>query len=126
MTRVTGTIVLCILLASGLKLTWAQPVASRPGPAAMKVELENDTMTVLRIRMAPHEKTPMHDVSARAVVWLTDGYLRDTAADGSSIDTQHKAGDVEWITARRHAGENLGDTPIEFLAIVPKKPTNPH
>src|SRR5262249_13886492 len=74
----------------------AHPAAAPPaaGPADAKVEFENDAVVVLRIRMAPHEQTPMHDIaSARLVVWLTDAHLRDTHADGTASET------------RRHAGE---------------------
>ena len=94
--------------------------ASVAGPAQTNAEIDNEAMTVLRLRLAPHEKTPMHDVSARLVVWLTDAHLRDTAEDGTTTDYHRTAGTVDWISARRHAGENLSDKPIEFLAIVPK------
>jgi hypothetical protein len=94
--------------------------ASVAGPAQINVEIGNEAMTVLRLRLAPHEKTPMHDVSARLVVWLTDAHLRDTAEDGTTTDYHRTAGTVDWISARRHAGENLSDKPVEFLAIVPK------
>src|SRR5882724_8246387 len=56
------------------------------GPTQMRTELNNETVLVLRIRMAPHEKTGMHDVSARLVVWLTDADIRDTKADGTTND----------------------------------------
>ena len=57
------------------------PALPQAGPADAKVELENESVIVVRIRMAPHEKTPMHDIaSARLVVWLTDAHLRDTHA----------------------------------------------
>jgi len=52
---------------------------SQTGLANAVVELENDAVVVVRIRIAPHERTPMHDIaSARLVVWLTDAHLRDT------------------------------------------------
>ena len=93
----------------------------QPGPANAVVEFENDSMTVIRIRMAPHEKTPMHDIaSARLVVWLTDVYLRDTHPDGSADEIRRRAGAIDWVPVQRHAGENLAHEPLEFLAIVPK------
>jgi hypothetical protein len=94
--------------------------ASLAGPAQINAEIDNEAMTVLRLRLAAREKTPMHDVSARLVVWLTDAHLRDTAEDGTTTDYHRTAGTVDWISARRHAGENLSNKPIEFLAIVPK------
>jgi quercetin dioxygenase-like cupin family protein len=91
------------------------------GPANAVVEFENESIVVVRIRMAPHEKTPMHDItSARLVVWLTDTRLRDTHADGSTDDIRRRAGDIDWVPVQRHAGENLAHEPLEFLAILPK------
>src|SRR5262245_54808068 len=58
-----------------------QQAAPPAGPADAKVEFENDAVVVVRIRMAPHERTPMHDIApARLVVWLTEVHLRDTHA----------------------------------------------
>ena len=90
------------------------------GPAQMRVELENPTIMALRVVLRPHEQTGMHDLSARLVIWLTAVHLRDTMADGSVRDYQRAAGTVEWVPAQRHAGENLSDQPIEFIAVVPK------
>jgi hypothetical protein len=70
--------------------------------------------------MAPHEQTGMHDLSTRLVIWLTNAHLRDTRPDGTTIDYRRTAGAIDWIPAQRHAGENLSDQPIEFLAVVPK------
>jgi hypothetical protein len=81
----------CLLLAFASESSWTQhagpgthPVPSQPspappaaGPADAKVEFENESIMVVRVRMAPHEKTPMHDItSARLVVWLTDALAR--------------------------------------------------
>jgi len=95
--------------------------APQGGPADAKIAFENESIVVVRIRMAPHEKSPMHDVAgARLVVWLTDVELRDTRPDGSTDVTIRKAGEIDWVPAQRHAGENLSDRLLEFLAIVPK------
>ena len=95
------------------------PPHAGSGPEA-KLELQNEAVHVLRIRIAPREHIPMHEVTPRVVVWLTDAQLRDTLADGTTRDMRAKAGQVEWVPAQRHAGENLGDRPVEFLAIIPK------
>jgi quercetin dioxygenase-like cupin family protein len=101
----------------------SQPSSALPpaGPADAKVEFENESIIVVRVRMAPHEKTPMHDItSARLVVWLTDAHLRDTHPDSTANETHRRAGAVDWVPVQRHAGENLSHEPLEFLAIVPK------
>ena len=122
----------CLLLAFGSDPGWAQHSGAhstpshsaaipQAGPANAVVEFENESMVVVRIRMAPGEKTPMHDItSARLVVWLTDVHLRDTHPDGSTNETQRRAGEIDWVGVQRHAGENLAHEPLEFLAIVPK------
>jgi hypothetical protein len=123
---------ICLSPAFGSDPCWAQHsgVHSTPshgaavpqsGPANTVVEFENESIVVVRIRMAPGEKTPMHDIaSARLVVWLTDAHLRDTRPDGSTNETHRRAGEIDWVGVQRHAGENLAHEALEFLAIVPK------
>jgi hypothetical protein len=95
--------------------------ATQPAPEFGKVEFENESITVIRMRMAPHEKTPMHDIiSPRLVIWLTDARLRDTGPDGRVSEYNRPAGSIDWIAPRRHMGENLSDQGLDFLAIVPK------
>jgi hypothetical protein len=131
----TWIFIACLFAASGSAPTWAQhpgpgghsmpsdqSSATPPaGPAGAKVEFENDAIVVVRIRMAPHEKTPMHDItSARLVVWLTNAELRDTQPDGTTNEIRRHAGELDWVPVQRHAGENLSNEPLEFLAILPK------
>jgi hypothetical protein len=128
-------LIACLFAAFGSAPTWAQhpgpgghsipsdqPSATpQAGPAGAKVEFENDAIVVVRIRMAPHEKTPMHDItSARLVVWLTNAELRDTQPDGTTNEIRRHAGELDWVPVQRHAGENLSNEPLEFLAILPK------
>ena len=90
-------------------------------PARVETVLDNESVTVVRIRMAPHEKTPMHDIpTARVVIWLTDANLKETLPGGAVRNDKVRAGDVEWVPVTRHQGENLGDDPIEFVAVIPK------
>jgi hypothetical protein len=65
-------VILCMFLALGASATRSQ-VLDNPGraPGVGKLEFENESMTVIRMHIAPHEKTPMHDiVSPRLVIWL--------------------------------------------------------
>jgi len=129
----TGFLVIIVLAATAAGLLLhGQPIprsfvayaatqhAPPAGPAEILTEIDNKEMTVLRVRLAPHEKTPMHGVSARLVVWLTDADLQDTTEDGTTTDYHRMRGAIDWMSPRRHAGENLSDKPIVFLAIVPK------
>ena len=116
-------IAMCVAAGEFVPSASAQHPQQLQGPVQMRPEFDNDSMLVLRIRMAPHERTAMHDLSARLVIWLTDAYLRDTKPDGTVTDYRRAAGATEWVPAQRHAGENLSDSPIEFLAVVQKSAT---
>jgi hypothetical protein len=89
-------------------------------PVDARFVIENDYVQVLRLSIPAHARTPMHDVTARVVVWLSDAHFVDRYADGKVIDETRKAGDAEWVPARRHSGENLSDRPMEFIAVVLK------
>jgi oxalate decarboxylase/phosphoglucose isomerase-like protein (cupin superfamily) len=71
----------------------------------------------------------MHTVTPRVVLWLADAHFIDRLPDGTTREETRKAGDVEWLSARRHASENIGETPMEFVAVVPRsvhERHNPH
>jgi hypothetical protein len=117
------------LIASALLLTTASAQNQRhesqqhdphtAGPQ-MRTELDNDTVRVVRVHIGPHEKVPVHDVTPRVVVWLTDAHLRATLENGTTREERATAGQVGWVPAQRHAAENLDGHPIEFIAIVSK------
>ncbi len=81
------------------------------------VEFENDRVRVVRYHFDPHAKVPMHDGPDLVAVWLTNARLKLTLPDGTSTTEIHKAGETEWAPAGRHAGENLTDTPLEFISV---------
>ena len=92
---------------------------SHSGPAETPV-LENDQVRVVRMRLDAHEKIPMHLLPAHLVVWLTPADLKMTFPDGKSMETHFRRGQATWVAAQKHEGENLGDRPVEFLAVFVK------
>jgi quercetin dioxygenase-like cupin family protein len=89
-------------------------------PGFFRKEFENPSVIVVRIHIPPHASIPAHDVTPRVVVWLTDAHLKMTFPDGTSQEQNFHAGQVAWVTPTRHAGENLSEQPIDFIAILPK------
>jgi quercetin dioxygenase-like cupin family protein len=82
-----------------------------------KVELENDQVRVLRVKIGPHQSTPLHEHSLdRVVVYLADQNFRVTT-DGKAETVQHKAGEVSWGTPTKHMEENLSDKPFEVVVV---------
>ncbi|MEO7144342.1 MAG: hypothetical protein ABI165_12665 [Bryobacteraceae bacterium] len=83
-----------------------------------KVILENDQVRVLRVKIAPHQSSPMHQHSLnRVVVYLTDQNFRVTGADGKVETSTHKAWEVSWGAAAKHSEQNMSDTPFEVVVI---------
>ena len=113
MKRLFVTLCAAVFMTAMANAQERQPVDATP-------LFENEQVQVLRLRLAAHEKTPMHDVTPRVVVWLSDAHFVDTYADGAKREEFRKSGDAEFVSARRHAGENLSDQPMDFIAVVLK------
>jgi quercetin dioxygenase-like cupin family protein len=100
------------------------PAAFKPGPLDpvkvdpkhYKVEFENDQVRVLRVKIGPHESTPLHAHSAnRVVAYLTDQDIRVTSQDGKVENAKRKAGEVTFSGKATHKEENLSDKPFEVV-----------
>ena len=114
------TMLMATLLIFPVATALAQDHPPSSGPLGIKPVTGNEFVQVVRISLPPHAKTPMHDVTPRVVVWLRDAHFVDRYADGTTREETRKAGDAEWVSARRHSGENLSDQPMEFIAVVIK------
>ena len=91
------------------------------GVPTFKPEFENESVQVFRITIRPHEKIPMHELTPRVVVLLTDEHLKLTFPSGETREESHWAGETMWLDSQRHAGENLSDKPIQFIVVIPKR-----
>jgi quercetin dioxygenase-like cupin family protein len=86
-------------------------------PKHYKVELENDQVRVLRVKIGPHESTPLHEHSLnRVLTYITDKNIRVTT-DGKAETVQHKANEVSWGTPTKHKEQNLSDSPFEAVVV---------
>jgi beta-alanine degradation protein BauB len=100
-----------------------RPVAHLPeaGGVHTKVEFDNARVRVIRFHFGAHAKIPMHDAPDVVSIALTDGHLRLTLPDGTVRDKHYRVGDTDWVPAQSHAGENMADTPLEFIAVQLKR-----
>ncbi len=108
------------LIALGAIMVATTSLTLGAGPRDTKLEFQNSRVTVLRIRIAPHEKIPIHDVTPRAIVYLTDSHVKLIFPDGRVRNQDIKAGEVKWFSAQRHGGENVSSRAVEYIAIIPK------
>jgi len=87
-------------------------------PKHYKVEFENPQVRVLRAKIEPHGRTPMHEHSLnRVTIFLTDQEFRVTDSHGKIDIVKHKAGEAVWGTPITHTEENLSDQPFEVIAV---------
>jgi quercetin dioxygenase-like cupin family protein len=98
-------------MSQRLRLGLGLAVFAASSAAQTTVEIDNAWVRVLRVKQAPHEKSPERQHPDTVAVYLTDL--------GS-----HKAGDVAWLPAARDAQDNLSDHPVEYV-LVELKPGAP-
>ena len=86
-----------------------------------KLELENDQVRVLRLRLSAHESTKVVEQSRNAVlVFLTDQDTKMTDAAGKSQTAKHKAGEAVWAAPGSMKIENSGGAPLEIIVVEVK------
>jgi quercetin dioxygenase-like cupin family protein len=98
----------------------AQPNAQDPvivDPKHYTVELENEKVRVLRIKYGPYEKSVMHSHPPLVAVMLGNAHIRFTYPDGKVEDITVTPGQVVSFPALAHLPENLGDQPLEVIAV---------
>jgi len=91
-------------------------------PGAYKIELENQWVRVLRLKLAPQETTAVHVHPNIVGVLLTDVRVTVTNADGTTQQVIRKGGDVLYQPGMpAHSEQNMSDQPLEAV-IVELKP----
>ncbi|HYO94681.1 MAG TPA: hypothetical protein VER33_09205 [Polyangiaceae bacterium] len=86
-------------------------------PANYIAVLENERVRVLRYHDEPGARTQQHHHPESVLYALTAFRRRLTFPDGTTREREFKAGDVMWVPAQTHVGENIGTTPTEVLLI---------
>ncbi len=112
-----------VLFAAVMCLATLTALAQDPvqlDPEHFKVELENVQVRVLHINIGPHQRMPTYWQPPSVLVWLTDGHLKCTGADGKTEEVHRIAKQVVWSPPGQNACENLGDRSVELYEMVLK------
>ncbi len=89
---------------------------------AYSLEFENEHVRVMRIRLKPGEKAPMHNhPNDHVVVVNKDARLKLTFPDGKEAVTDLQAGQVLWLDGGSHEAQNAGTTDHDSFVIEVKK-----
>jgi quercetin dioxygenase-like cupin family protein len=86
-------------------------------PAHYTVEMENAQVRILRVHYGAHEKSVMHSHPDSVAVFLSDGTIKFTLADGKTQNASGTKGQVLYEQAQIHNPENTGDAPFDVIVI---------
>jgi quercetin dioxygenase-like cupin family protein len=95
---------------------------TRTDPDKYKVVFENDRVRVLEYRDEPGQSTSPHRHPDSVMYTLSSFDRKLVAEDGESRDVTLEAGEVRWLDAQVHSGENVGATPTRVLFVELKEP----
>jgi quercetin dioxygenase-like cupin family protein len=90
-------------------------------PDKYKVIFENDSVRVLEYRDEPGQATSPHQHPDSLMYTLSSFERRLVADNGGSRDVSLDAGEVRWLDAQIHSGENIGQTPTHVLFVELKQ-----
>jgi beta-alanine degradation protein BauB len=89
-------------------------------PELYAVVFENDRVRVLEYRDAPGARTHAHRHPDSVMLTLSS-FRRRIASGGRSVDVDLPAGEVRWLSAQEHSGENIGDSATHALFVELKE-----
>jgi hypothetical protein len=97
------------------------PVATNP--ELYSVAFENDRVRVLRYHDHPGDRTRAH-MHPDSVMITTTAFDRRLRHGDHSVDVTIPAGEVRWLDAQEHSGENIGTTDTLTFFVELKEPTS--
>ena len=96
--------------------------AVQVAPNVYKVVFENERVRVLGFVTEPGQKWPLHSHPDRVAISLSDYSVRNIIPGQDPTERHSKLGDVHWISATSHIGENTGSTEMRGLIVELKEP----
>lgn len=91
-------------------------------PNVYRVVFENERVRVLGFVTEPGQKWPLDAHPDSVAVSLSEYDVRNIIPGNAATERHSKLGDVRWIPATSHIGENSGSTEMRGLIIELKQP----
>ena len=95
-------------------MTDPDPTVTNPG--LYTVLFENDEVRVLDYRDQPGDRTTPHS-HPDSVMYTLSAFRRRLRSGGLERDVELPAGQVNWLPAQEHSGENIGDSETHVLFV---------
>src|SRR5919198_5738447 len=105
----------------GREMEMADPRSTDPDK--YKVIFENERVRVLEYRDEPGQRTQPHEHPDSVMYTLSSFERRLVAETGDTRDIEIAAGEVRWLDAQIHSGENIGESPTHVLFVELKDDT---
>jgi quercetin dioxygenase-like cupin family protein len=86
-------------------------------PTRHKVEVENDKVRVLRIKIKAGDTTKQHEHPNGVAIFLTDIKTKFTRGDGTTREGENKRGEAIWAAAEKHTVNNVAKGPAEIILV---------
>ena len=90
-------------------------------PELYKVIFENERVRVLEYKDLPGDKTRPHQ-HPDSVMYTLSSFQRRISAGGREVNVDLAAGQVRWLGAQEHTGQNTGSTDTRTIFIELKEP----
>jgi quercetin dioxygenase-like cupin family protein len=90
------------------------PVATNPDN--YKVVFENDQVRVLEYTDKPGHLTTPHE-HPDSVMYTLSSFRRRLISDQGQKEVEITAGTTAWLSAQKHAGENIGNTDTRVIFV---------
>ena len=94
--------------------------AAKIDPAHFKIDLENDRVRVLHLKLKGDEAVPTHDLRPGLIVCLNECHVRFTRPDKHIVDVHLVAGESRWMWEDTYSEKNLSSRPLELLFVEQK------
>jgi beta-alanine degradation protein BauB len=90
-------------------------------PDFYRVAMENDRVRVLEYIDRPGDRTTPH-VHPDSVMITMSSFRRRLIGQEREVEVELEAGQIRWLGAQEHAGENIGDTETHVFFVELKQP----
>jgi hypothetical protein len=97
----------------------ADPVETNP--ELYSVAFENERVRVLRYHDRPGDRTRPHEHPDSVMITLSS-FDRRLRQGEQSVDVTIPTGEVRWLDAQEHSGENIGSTDTVTVFVELKEP----
>ena len=95
------------------------PVATNP--QLYRVVFENERVRVLEYRDRTGDRTQVHKHPDSVMVTLSS-FRRRLGSGDRQVEVELTAGEVRWLDAQEHWGENIGETESHSVFVELKEP----